>query len=522
MKKLFFLFIILIFLSGHAAADESPEFVTDRVIVVTKPAPAFLLYSYTEKFGNVEILDVSPLYNESRMRVMSQEPETLVLILKNSGRENVLNAISELSKLPNIEYAQPDYIYKMMSAPNDPYFGSQYGLTKISAPSVWDMNIDCSNIIVGILDSGIDYNHEDLVGNLWVNTGEIPNNKQDDDGNGYIDDVYGWNVLTKNGNIMDDYVFSAPYDVINYHGTHVSGIIGAVRNNSKGISGAANNAKLCGVKVFDKNGSGATTSVIANGIKYLSNIGAKVINCSFGDSVSDNILKNAMIAADDCLFVCAAGNDNKNNDLSFTYPASYVLPNLISVINSTASDERYSNSSYGKTMHIAAPGEGIYSTLRYNAYGYKTGTSMSAPYVSGAAAVIRAENSELSPMQVRNRLVENGDYVPALLPYTATGKRLNMLNSLNPLEVSEILDITEDGYFASVKLNIDMSEKVTLSVAFYDNERRLISVHTEKRKTANLVTVSMPDNVKYIKAFIFSDTDGLKPLCEHIEIGVRS
>ena len=493
------------------------EFTLDEVIVKTKPVSGFSVMSETKKFGNVEVLEEKTLdFKPDTMTLMSEKPETLLLKLKNSGREEVLNAVAELSGLPNIEYAEPNYIFSAAESPEDPIAPLVYNMTKISAPAVWDMNIDCSGVTVVVIDSGINYNHNYLKNNIWVNSAEIPNNGLDDDGNGYIDDVRGWNFWDDNNDVMD----------YNTHGSHVAGIIGAEENFTetttgvfRTVRGVAPNVKLCALRVFNSDNK-TSESRLVYAINYARAKGIKIFNMSLGASVNPQGLEDAIRNASDCIFIVSAGNIesgvNGNNDTHPYYPACYPFDNVISVVNSNENDLLSSGSCYGKGMSIAAPGTNIWSTELADNYRPKNGTSMSAPHVTGAAAVLKAQNPELSPKQIKRRLMENGDYVANLLPVTATGKRLNVLNSLVPVEIYQVdaLRIVPYSSHGAIiaDLDVDTSEPVMICLAFYDADNKLMDFYFDNVSTIGTIAIAIEAGVHTIKAFVWEDAVGLKPI----------
>ena len=254
---------------------------------------------------------------------------------------------------------------------------------------LWDFDIDCSDVAVGVMDSGIQTNHEDLIDNIWMNTRENVGDGIDNDGNGYIDDIYGWNCGDSNGDVS----------YVSNHGVHVAGIVSAVTDNSKGVASVARNAKIASIKIFNSSGK-STLSYIIEGINYAKKNDINIINCSFGGtgwgSTSVSIVKSAIEAVPDIFFVIAAGNiatstPQPDNDQTAVYPSQLTkdLDNVISVANTTSSDELSSTSHYGATsVDIAAPGTVIYSTIPTSSYGTMSGTSMATPMVASAVAVM--------------------------------------------------------------------------------------------------------------------------------------
>lgn len=307
-------------------------------------------------------------------------------------------------------------------------------LDLIGAKKLWDFDIDCSDVTVGVMDSGIQTNHEDLIDNIWVNTGEIVGDGIDNDGNGYIDDIYGWNCGDSNGDVS----------YVSNHGVHVAGIVSAVTDNSKGVASVARNAKIASIKIFNSSGK-STLSYIIEGINYAKKNDINIINCSFGGagwgSTSVSIVKSAIEAVPDIFFVIAAGNiatstPQADNDKVAVYPSQLTkdLDNVISVANTTSSDELSSTSHYGATsVDIAAPGTVIYSTIPTSSYGTMSGTSMATPMVASAVAVMRAVNTNISAKEIKETLCSSSDKLSALTGKVISGGRLNAYNAVKAI-----------------------------------------------------------------------------------------
>ena len=334
----------------------------------------------------------------------------------------------------DILYAEPDYQRTLSSkVPNDTYFTNLWAMhntgqsggvadADIDAPEAWDLRTDSSNIIVAVIDTGVDYTHPDLAANIWVNTAEqsgIPG--VDDDNNGYIDDIHGYDFYNTDGNPMDDHG----------HGTHVSGIIGAVGNNGQGVAGVCWKAKIMALKFLGSSGSGYDSDAI-DCIEYAVQMGAKITSNSWGGGDYGQALKDAIDAAGAAgvLFVAAAGNDyGNNNDINPAYPASYDCANIIAVLSTDSYDAISGFSNYGLTsVDLGAPGSSIYSCFPGGQYGYLNGTSMATPHVSGACALVWSANPYLSSSAVKDIILETTYPLPALAGLCVTGGRLNLFN----------------------------------------------------------------------------------------------
>jgi subtilisin family serine protease len=344
---------------------------------------------------------------------------------------SVESAVASLKQSSSILYAEPDYRIELCAIPNDTRFGELWGMRNIgqaggtpgadiSAPEAWDINTGSKSIVVAVTDTGVDYTHPDLSANMWVNPGEIPGNGIDDDLDGFIDDVYGCDTGDNDGNPMD--VFG--------HGTHVSGTIGAVGNNNRGVVGVCWHVKIMAVKIFTDAGTETLDAFVSNaveGIQYATAKGARVINASWRLYNYSQILYDTIAAARNAgvLFVAAAGNETINNDLTPPYPTSYDLANIISVMATTNTDQEASFSNYGLTsVDIGAPGQNILSTLPGNQYDSLDGTSMASPHVAGACALLLSIDPTLTYSQVKQILLDTVD--PTLPGLCVSGGRLNL------------------------------------------------------------------------------------------------
>lgn len=322
------------------------------------------------------------------------------------------------AKNPNV-FCGRNFKYKKLLTPNDTFYSDIWALPKIGAPSAWDSSTGSTNITVAIVDTGILLNHPDLSSNIKVNSSEIANNSIDDDLNGYVDDRLGYNTIDENGDANDG----------EGHGTHVAGTIGAIGNNNLGVTGICWSCKLLPVKVLDDNGDGTSESVAA-GVDFARIRGADILNLSLGGAGDDPVLESALQSASNAgkLLVFAAGNEGVNNNTTPSYPANYSFTYSLTVAATNSSDERAGFSNYGTTtVHLAAPGVDILSTYLSNNYAYSDGTSMAAPQVSGALAILRSLGA--TSAEAKNCILNGVTAVSGLL--VSSGGRLNLASSVN-------------------------------------------------------------------------------------------
>jgi large repetitive protein len=367
----------------------------------------------------------------------------------------------------NVEYAEPNYLRHTLVVPNDTRFGELWGLNNtgqpvngvhgtadadIDAPEAWDVTTGSSNVVVAVVDSGVDRSHPDLAANIWTNAGEVPGNGVDDDGNGFIDDVHGWDFVDNDNdpNAEDDIS----------HGTHVSGTIAAVGNNSVGVTGVMWTAQIMPVRFIDAMGEGGLAEEVM-AIQYAIDNGAKIINASFGGAGFSLTEYNEIAAANAAglLLVAAAGNEKANNDAIPSYPASYDvshvvqgishpgLPNIIAVAATTQTDALASFSNYGITsVHLGAPGTNILSTVNMPTVGYAfyQGTSMATPHVTGVAGLVASVDPSLTPAEIRRAIVNSVDKKSLLASKVLSGGRLNAFGAVQyptgaDLEVTQVV-----------------------------------------------------------------------------------
>ena len=375
-----------------------------------------------------------------------------------SSDRSLPQAVQAFAKSPGVERVEPNYVVRPLLVPDDPLYGSLWGMDQIGGPDAWDL-LTPSDVLVAVIDTGVDYDHEDLAANMWVNPGETPGDGIDNDFNGFVDDVHGWDFYDNDPDPMDE----------EGHGTHVAGTIGAVGNNATGVAGACWGVEIMAVR-FLGTGGGTTVDAI-EAVEYATLNGAKILNNSWGGGGYSRALYE-MIAVSDgfgALFVAAAGNGGADgigddNDAVPFYPASYANPNIISVAASTAGDALAGFSNFGaESVDLAAPGVSILSTYPGDSYTSMQGTSMAAPHVAGACALLWAWYPSLNPYEVRG-LILNSAFQPnveepvddpeTLNPYAGklvSEGRLHMFQGMSDLEIVTVSPLPpgESGVFYS-------------------------------------------------------------------------
>ena len=418
-------------------------------------APQSILVKYKQNAKNT---NVHALNAKIAAKQKKKFKFTGVQVLEIPGKDihSLKAAINRLNNSPFVEYAEPDYIVRLEGLPADPEINNLWGLhnrgqtngipdADIDAHEAWDITTGGGSGVIMVVNSGVDYTHPDLAPNMWVNPGEIPDNGVDDDGNGYVDDVHGINAIIEGFYPGEgDPRAGDPMDYRS-HGTHVAGTIGAVGNNGIGVAGVNWNTQIMGCKVIDFFGNGLTSNAILcleYAIKMRNDYGIdiRVTNHSWSGPGYSETLYDTIEASNEAgiLLVASAGNadstdiPNNNDGETPRYPASYDLPAIISVAATINNDELYFASNYGEvSVDLAAPGASILSTMPGNSYGYKSGTSMAAPHVSGAAMLLWHQFPDYSPVEIKDRLESTVDLLPGLSGKVATGGRLNLNNALS-------------------------------------------------------------------------------------------
>jgi subtilisin family serine protease len=362
-------------------------------------------------------------------------------------------AVARYQANPDVVYATPNQVWSIDDAdsgasvdatPNDPSFLSQWALENtgqtggvtdadIDAATSWNATRGSRSVVVGLVDTGVQLDHPDLQANIWSNTAECSGTPGvDDDSNGYVDDCHGIDTINGDSDPSDDFG----------HGVHTAGTIGAVGNNGVGVTGVNWKVSILPCKSHDADGLATAASVIEC-LQYVHAIKQRGENIvatsnSYGGCTEacgfDPALRDAIAAQldDGTLFVASAGNDNANNDTAPQFPASYYLPNVLSVEATTDHDARASFSNYGlRSVHIGAPGQSVLSTYLHGSYASLSGTSMAAPHVAGLAALLKAQDQTRDWRALRNLILTGGDPVVGLAGKTVTGRRLNAANAVN-------------------------------------------------------------------------------------------
>lgn len=499
------------------SVTDTDEYKTKEVIVKFKDG-----LSENEKEN---VLDNSP--GEAH-----QVTDSMAVVEADTKKETEA-AVKELNKNDDVEYVQPNYVYRLVdgngrvsdreaamktAGVNDPFFYAQWGLFNygtnltdfvsaqqggqgITIPQKKGLDINVKNlwkqlnkkntqkVIVANIDTGVDYTSRDLKSIMWKNPKEKKNGK-DSDKNGYKDDIYGWNFYNNNNKVFSN----RNYGYNNYeddHGTHGAGTIAAVRNNGYGIAGIASgtNVKLMTIKVLGgRKGEGTTLSVI-KGIKYAKKMGAKICNFSFGSYQNDRMLRDVIKNSKDMLFICAAGNERNNNDRYPAYPASYNYSNVVSVANLdyTGYLEPYSN--YGKkSVLLAAPGTDIFS-LGVNERGiFETGTSMAAPMVTGTAALIYAKYPGITPAMVKNALKRGAARTNSLNGKVASGGYLNAEKTVNSNYYPPYITVktTQKKNYSLAKISAKKRGSTTLTAVKYIKGKKTSNYFSNGKKGYNV------------------------------------
>lgn len=450
MKKLYFLSVLVFVLFAFDNADQPQKrskFILPKGVNKTDYLPNTVIIKYKEgtklnsvtegvsselKDAGISLAGMEPIFKQARNNTEGTAASEFhfenYFEAKYSGNTPIETVINALLQNSQIEYAEPSYIYSTWYTPNDPAYSTQFYLSQVKAPQAWDVLRNASSVVIGIVDSGSELTHVDLAANIYYNTAD-PVNGIDDDGDGYVDNYAGWDFCGVSATTMigdnDPNVKSAAAD----HGVHVSGIASAVTNNGIGVASVATNAKLLIVKT-GADDNGRTIYKGYEGIKYAADKGAQIINCSWGGEGGGQFGQEMVdyAVSKGCLVVAAAGNSG--NDVPI-YPAAY--DGVLAVANLSSNDIKGATSNYGTYVDISAPGEGIYNTVFDNSYAYYSGTSMAAPLVASAAALLKAKYPNYTGLQIGELLRATSDNINAQNPnyVNLLGKgRLNVYRAL--------------------------------------------------------------------------------------------
>lgn len=453
--------VALLGTAGFQLFSDHPQ--TSRQIRVRTPQKATERVIGQKYHPDRVLVRYKPGTNPDAIRAIHQQVNATVLREFSLVKGLQLVRIAEGSSVPvmldyyrrnsAVIYAEPDYIVHAVGAPNDPQFPSQWSLQNtgqsggtagadIHAVQAWSLATGNPNVVVGVIDTGIDYNHEDLAANVWNSPAPFSVTTQ----SGVVLEcptgTHGFNMVADSCDPMDD----------NGHGSHVSGTIGAVGNNGIGVTGINWQVGILPCKFLDASGAGDTDAAIAclNLIKQLKDSGVNIVatNNSWGGSDASQALQDAIEATmqDGVLFIAAAGNDFSDNDEFPVYPANFYLPNVIAVAATDRNDTVVTFSNLGKrTVHISAPGRDILSTTPNNTYSYDSGTSMATPHVTGVVALLKTQNPALDWRGIKNLILSGGDTL-ATAQETITQKRLNAYGAMtctNGIVASRLLPIAD-------------------------------------------------------------------------------
>ena len=505
MKKnsaMIILCILLAFSSGFSAgrvkkqrqengSNKQNHYIPHQVVVKFKEVRSLRktttgLSSIDRILRKFNVTDIQPLWKNRNALKKLHATSSLekIYFIHFAGDQSPKKVAEQLNRDPNIEYAEPLYLYRINVEPNDRYFPNQNYLQAISAPAAWDVvKGEQGDVVIAVVDGGTDINHPDLQDNLWVNPDEIPDNGIDDDNDGFVDDVHGWNFANQSNDPTG--LSSTPINAD--HGTLTAGIAAAVTNNGKGVAGVSWNAKLMAIDA----GSASSDTSIAfgfQGILYAAVKKADIISLSWGSYHSSSqfeadIIKTATETG--CAVVAAAGNDNSD---SLFYPAAYDHVLSVAAISNGGVKANFSN--YGRTIDVAAPGLAIYNTLNDGTYGAASGTSFSAPIAAGLLALIKTEHPAWSGIQTAEQARVTADNIDDLNP--------NYVNQLGNGKINAFRAVT-DSTFPSIRISslsildengdgiIEPGERVDVMITFFNY-----------LGPVNNVSVRLLDNDSYI------------------------
>uniref|UniRef100_A0A486XV01 Serine protease, subtilase family n=1 Tax=Rheinheimera sp. BAL341 TaxID=1708203 RepID=A0A486XV01_9GAMM len=422
-KKILTIAITAALFSSTLSAENSVNSTNNDLLVMFKPGVSKQQREEVIKQHGASLRQLDEQGRDPKMRYVADGRIVKVSAPKSISRAKL---IKKLALHPAIEVAEPDFPLKALAVPNDPSFSELWGLLNsgqsggtagadIKATDAWDISTGSHDIIIGIIDTGMDYNHPDLIDNRWVNPGDLPGS------------TYGYSTLNAELDPMDS----------DSHGTHVAGTIGASGNNGLGVSGVNWNVTLLPCQFLGPSG-GSTAGAIEcinyfTDLKINHGVDIKATNNSWGGGGYSETLRAAIQSGGEAgiLFIAASGNDGGNADATPMYPAAYDLDVIVSVASTDRNDNMSGFSNYGvSSVDLGAPGSAILSTVPGNAYASYSGTSMASPHVAGAAALLWSVNPDLSAAEMKTILMESGDSLAALEGKTVSGKRINLANAM--------------------------------------------------------------------------------------------
>lgn len=438
----------------------------------------------------------------------SRQGHFSILQLPAGSGARVESLVRAFSADPSVRFAELDRVLVRDFIPNDTRFGVMWGLhntgqsggtadADIDAPEAWESATGLPEVIVAVADDGFDMSHEDLAGAYHVNVGEIPGNGIDDDGNGFVDDVSGWDFADNDNDPNPD----SPFDS---HGTHVAGTVGAVHNNGIGVTGIGPNIRIMPLKII---GSTFWMSALANAIDYAANNGATALNVSYNLDGFTQAVSQAIGRANQegMVYVNSAGNNSQQNPPRQALRQQH--DNVIFVVASNRNDGRAGFSNWGNLCEIAAPGQDIMSTLPGNAYGNSSGTSMAAPHVAGIVGMVRAAFPELTPRQALDQIIESADSVGSLSAFVPNGARANLASALAGIGVATAQGVSVPmgtlnmGSLASLSAGGD-GDAVVVNSAFMSGRGAYSAIEVSLLSTAN------PARLRQISAEVTSMAQG--------------
>ncbi len=491
VNKNFLIFLVIIFFS---IAGKSQEYINKTLIVKISASVKFSsidepIQKIQQAYPN-EIHSIHPVFtHQNQKKINKSMPDELGRFIKVEVKSpnSVAELLKELSELKYVEYAEPYPVAKVFDAPDDPQIGSQYYLNTVKAFAAHDLEKGDTNIVIGIVDSGFDMLHEDLKDNYKYNYAD-PVNNIDDDGDGYVDNYYGWDIADNDMNPQS--LVNINGDA-NYHGTRVAGMASAVTNNGIGIASLGYRTKILPIKAMD--GSGYIVAGY-EGMVYAADHGCQIINCSWGSNSPSKFAQeviNYVTQVRNCLVVAAAGNasaaiDGKPETLF--YPASY--NHVLSVAATNINDIRWNGSSYALTVDVSAPGENVFSTKQDNNYGSGSGTSYAAPLVSGLAGLVKAQHPKFTQEQLAEQIRITSDNVDTILGNNHDYQiGFGRVNALRALSINDLPSIRISNFNLSKYDSNGIEDGDSLKVTFTATNYLAQATNTTIRLTTNSIMV---------------------------------